>query len=52
MVKLTQLILHFGDEMNVEQNAMAMGQANSQQYYTQYYTRQKYAKLYNTLLGL
>ena len=28
MVKLDQLFLHFGDKMNVEQNAMAMGQAN------------------------
>jgi hypothetical protein len=28
MVKLTQLILHFGDEMNVEQKRYGYGQAN------------------------
>jgi hypothetical protein len=28
MVKLTQLILHIGDEMNVEQKRYGYGQAN------------------------
>ena len=28
MIKLTQLILHFGDKMNVEQKRYAYGQAN------------------------
>ena len=29
MVKLTQLILHIGDEMNLEQKRYGYGQANS-----------------------
>ena len=31
MVKLTQLILHIGDKMNVEQKRYGYGQANNEE---------------------